>query len=179
VTLSNVAIGADGVYRVRVKAPAEQLSAEGNYLVTVWDVTADVSSLLLNKTVVGAIENPYSIDQWQFSATAGTQVRFDLINRSSTGILFDLVGPGDWTGFSDLDHDSDLITLPSAGRYTLTARGTGGDSAGSYAFNLEQTRVTDLALGTFQTGHFAGSGQAELFRIEVPTSQPAESGAGR
>jgi YD repeat-containing protein len=172
VTLSNVAIGTDGVYRVRVKAPVEQLSAEGNYLVTVWDVTADESSLLLNKTVVGAIENPYSIDQWQFSATAGTQVRFDLINRSSTGILFDLVGPGDWTGFSDLDHDSDLITLPSAGRYTLTARGTGGESAGSYAFNLEQTRVTDLALGTFQTGHFAGSGQAELFRIEVPTTNP-------
>jgi hypothetical protein len=54
----------------------------------------------------------------------------------------------------------------------LIARGTGGIASGSYAFKLQQTQVTDLALGTFHTGQFAGSGQAELFRITVPTSNP-------
>jgi hypothetical protein len=149
--------------------------SSGNYVVSVWDVTADVSSLLLNKQVVGQIENPYSMDKWQFSATAGTQVRFDLVNRSSSGILFDMSGPAGWTGFKDLDRDSDLITLPSAGTYTLTARGIGGQAVGvPTAFKMQQTRVTDLALGSFQTGQFVGSGQAELFRIDVPDQQPAE-----
>jgi YD repeat-containing protein len=172
VTLEDVAIPADGTYRLRIKAPVDHLAQEGNYLATVWDVTADASPLLLNRQVTGLIENPYSVDQWQFSVTAGTQVRFDLINRSSTGILFDLSGPGGWVGFTDLDRDSDLLTLPSDGTYTLAAQGTGGHTGGSYAFQMQQTRVTDLALGSFQTGQFAGSGQAELFRIDVPTSNP-------
>ncbi|MBE2259307.1 MAG: RHS repeat protein, partial [Rhodobacteraceae bacterium] len=170
VTLNNTAIAADGTYRVRVKAPASRLSATGNYLVSVWDVRIDVFSLLPNKQVAGQIENPYSIDKWQFSATAGTQVRFDLINASSASIAFDLAGPAGWTGFSDIAVDSPLITLPSAGTYTLTAHDNRGYSGGSYAFRVEQTQVTDLALGSFHTGQFVGSGQAELFRIETPTS---------
>ncbi|MCB1966271.1 MAG: RHS repeat protein, partial [Candidatus Accumulibacter sp.] len=172
VVLDEVAIAADGVLRVRIKAPASQIAARGNYVVSVWDVTADVSSLLLNKQVTGQIENPYSIDKWQFSATAGTQIRFDLINASSASIAFDLAGPAGWTGFSDITVDSPLITLPTAGTYTVTAYGSGGYSGGSYAFSVERTQVTDLALGTFHTGQFVGSGQAELFRIEVPASSP-------
>ncbi|QKS29606.1 MAG: tandem-95 repeat protein [Candidatus Accumulibacter similis] len=172
VTLEDVAIPADGTYRLRIKAPVDHLAQEGNYLATVWDVTADLSPLLLNRQVTGLIENPYSVDQWQFSANAGTQVRFDLVTRSSTGILFALTGPGGWIGFTDVDRDSDLLTLPSDGTYTLAAHGTGGHTGGSYAFQMQQTRVTDLTIGTFQTGQFAGSGQAELFRIDVPTSNP-------
>ena len=42
---------------------------------------------------------------------------------------------------------------------------------GSYAFELEQTSVTDLTLGTPYSGTLAGSGQAQLFSVSVPATQ--------
>ena len=172
VTLTDVAIPSDGTYRVRIKAPVGHLTVTDNYLVSIWDVTADVSALLLNKQVTGTIENPYSVDRWTFSAQANTQVRFDLVNRANSNIVFDLIGPAGWEGFTDLAADSELITLPDAGTYTLTAHGTGGLPGGAYAFKMQKTQVTDLALGTFETGTFTGSGQAELYRIDVTTAGP-------
>ena len=43
VTLDDVAIPTDGTYRVRVKGPTGHISVTGNYQVTAWNVTADVS----------------------------------------------------------------------------------------------------------------------------------------
>ena len=92
VTLEGVTIPVDGTYRVRINAPGSHLSATGNYLATLWDVTADVYGLVLNRQHTGQIENPYSVDKWEFSATDGTQVRFDLVNQSASSIAFDLTG---------------------------------------------------------------------------------------
>ena len=39
--------------------------------------------------------------------------------------MFDFTGPGGWSGFTGLAGDSELITLPSSGVYTLTARPDG------------------------------------------------------
>ncbi len=44
-------------------------------------------------------------------------------------------------------------------------------SGGSYAFELEQTSVTNLTLGTPYSGTLAGSGQAQLFAVSVPATQ--------
>ena len=170
VSLNDVPLPADGNYRVRVRAPSGHTTATGQYMIAVWDVTADVAPLVLNQQVTGKIETPGSVDRWTFSAAAGQQVKFDLISTSDTGMAFDLMGPSSWTGFSGISGDSDLVTLPSSGTYTLTAHGTGGQYGGTYSFVMKQTSVTPLALGTPYHGTFAGSGQAQLFTIVVPVS---------
>ena len=172
VTLSDVGLPVDGNYRIQIWASTGHTANTGNYLVTVWDVTADVATLVLNQQRTGTIETPYAVDRWVFSAVANEQVRFDLVNTSRTGIAFDLKGPDGWIGFSDISGDSDLITLPSSGGYTLTAHGAGGQYGGIYAFRLQETTQIDLALGTAYNGTFAGSGQAQLFRVDLPESMP-------
>ncbi|MCW5631782.1 MAG: tandem-95 repeat protein [Rubrivivax sp.] len=174
VNLQGITIPVDGTYRVVVTAPPAQPSVSGNYLISVWDVTPDVSSLLLNQQVVGFIENPFSIDQWQFSAPAGTQIRFDLINRQSEDIVFDLTGPPGFSGFVNLGTDSGFINLPSSGTYTLTAHGSGARGTGAYAFQIVQSEVTSLTLGAPYNGQFVGSGQSQLFVVDLPAAAPLE-----
>jgi len=172
VAFYDVALPTDGIYRVQVHAPAEHAASSGNYLITVWDATADVTMLPLNQQRGGTIETPYSADRWEFSGVAGQQIRFDLISASGRGIAFDLKGPNGWVGFSNLVTDSDLVTLPSSGGYTLTAHGMGGQYGVTYAFRVQETTVTDLMPDTVYQGTFVGSGQAQLFRVNVTNSHP-------
>ena len=138
---------------------------------TVYTIPAD-GELQLNKQTLGFIETPYSVYHWHFSAVVGQLVRFNLINASDSDIIFDLTGPNDWSGFAGISDDSDLVTLPVSGSYTLTARGTGGANGKVYSFMLEAISVTDLPLGTTFTGAFVGNGQAQLFRVNIPESKP-------
>ena len=170
VTLSNVPLPIDGVYRVRIQAPGDHPSDTGNYVLTVWDSTPDVAPLVLNQQVTGQIRRHIALTsghslRWPVSKSA-----FNLVDTSSSGIVFDLAGPGGWIGFSDLANDSDQITLPSSGTYTLTARGTGGNYNLTYACLVEIPQ-TDLVLGTTYNGTLAGSGQAQLFRVDVPAGE--------
>ena len=173
-TLDDIALPSDGNYRLQIRAPQGHLTSTGNYQVAAWDVTADVSPLVLNQQRMGTIETPYSVDRWTFSGIAGQQVRLDFINASGSGIAFDLKGPDSWTGFSGLTNDSDLIVLPSPGSYTLTAHGTGGVYGTTYAFRLLETTQTDLAPNTTYNGTFAGSAQAQLFRVMIPDATPMQ-----
>jgi RHS repeat-associated protein len=93
-----------------------------------------------------------------------------VISTSNGAVTFDLAGPGGYTAFTNQESNSGPITLPSSGNYILSAQGTGGQG-GSYAFELEQTSVTDLTLGTPYNGSLAGSGQAQLFEVNVPATQ--------
>ena len=168
--LVDVTLGASGLYKVRVSAEAGHPSVTGNYVLTTWDLTPQVRTLGLNQTSSGSLTSPYSVDQWNFSATSGTQVLFDLLNTSANGITFSLTGPNGYSAFTDSSGDSTLITLPSAGQYSLTVHSLSGVT-GSYAFNMRQTSVKDLALGGTANGTFGGSGDAQLFHIVVPTNQ--------
>ena len=132
----------------------------------------DTRNLSLNQDVHASLAHLSDATQWQFSASSATQISFDLIARSDDGIVFDLAGPNGWTGFTGRSTDSDLITLPSAGTYTLTARRTKGQSVGTYAFRVTQTAKADLKLGDTVTGAFAGSGQAQLFAVVMPSFGP-------
>ena len=170
VALNDVALPADDNYKVQVRAPSAHTASTGNYLLTVWDVTADVATLNLNQQVTGSIETPFSIDRWNFSAASGQQVRFDLINTSTTGLVFSLTGPQGFTGFS-VAGDSDLVTLSASGNYVLKATGTSGQT-GAYAFRLLETTQTNLPLEATFTGTLAGSGQAQLFLVSVPSAKP-------
>ena len=172
VALTDVPLPMDGVYRVQVRASPEHPASSGNYLITVWDVTANVATLALNRQCNGSMETPYSVDRWTFSAVAGQQVRFNLLNSSGSAIAFDFRGPGNWGGFTNLATSSDLITLPTSGTYTLTAHGTGGQYGGAYAFRMDETTLTDVSLGSLAQGQLVGSGQAQIYRFDVSNSSP-------
>ena len=172
--LPDIILPADGIYRVQVRAHPSYSASTGNYLLTVWDVTLDTGDLVLNQQVVGRIETPYSMDRWNFAAPAGTQVQFDLVDVSQPGIQFKLTGPSGWIGFSNLTSDSGLVNFPTSGNYTLSAYGTGGQYGGDYACRLVETVQSDLTLGTPFTGQFVGTGQAQIFRINVPASNPMQ-----
>jgi len=172
VTLADVSLPSDGIYRLQVRAPSENSNRTGNYAITIWNVTADVAPVVFNQHVVGNIEAPFSVDRWTFSAVAGQQIRLDLIDESYSGIVFELAGPDGWTGFSDLSGDSDLITLPASGAYVLTAYDESGHYGENYAFRLLETQQTTLALDVIHEGTLAGSGQAQLFRVTVLETKP-------
>ena len=131
-----------------------------------------VEVLQLNRQMVGQLQTPFSVKNWTFSAIAGQQVRLTNVSWSATGIVFDLAGPNGWVGFTGITAQSDLFTLPESGAYTLTVRGTGGTNNRSYSFMLQETAVTDLPLGSVYNGTFVGSGQAQLFRVNVEDGDP-------
>src|SRR5262249_51008391 len=169
-TLSGISVPADGTYRIQVRAAAGHASATGNYLVTAWDVTPHISTLALNQPLTGEIEAPFSVDQWNFTGAAGQQVRFRLLNSISPGLRFSLSGPAGFTGFTDIAGTSSLIDLTASGPYTLTVRGVNAEDA-AYAFQLDQTQQTALALGTPYDGMLAGDGEAQLFTVDVPQAR--------
>ena len=138
-------------------------------MVAAYDVTPNVQSLNVNQTTTGTVATPYSTDQWTFSAAANTQVQFNLLAESASGLTFSLTGPNGFTGFANLTGSSALVTLPTSGTYTLTAQGTGG-ATGNFAFEMAQTTQTPLTLGTPFSGTFAGSGQPQLFAVNVPAA---------
>ena len=169
--LTNIALPADGTYTIAVKAAAGHTSSVGNYVVAAYDVTPLVQPLNVNQVITGDLTTPYSTDQWTFSASANTQVKFLLKAESATGLNFSLTGPNGFTGFTNITGSSALVTLPTSGTYTLTAQGTGG-ATGNFAFEVAQTSQTTLTLGTPYSGTFAGSGQPQLFAVNVPAAAP-------
>jgi RHS repeat-associated protein len=164
--ITNFALAATGVYKVRVLAAAGHSSSTGNYSIGVWDVTTDQLNLNFNQQANGAIETPYAIDRWNFSASAGQQIRFDLLNASSSAIRFTLTGPSGYTAFSNLTADSSLITLPTSGNYGLIVDAATGYT-GNYAFRLDETTLTNLSLGVAYSGATPGSGSAQLFKVHL------------
>ncbi len=175
-TLVGVTLPADGTYTVRVQAPASQPSVTGDYIVTAWNAPVNKYTLNLGQTVTGQLATPYALDNWNFSATANEQIQFDLINSSSSLLQFELTGPNGYTAFSGLTSSSGLITLPTSGNYVLTGLWAAPalGPTGAYAFQLQETSVTDLALNTSYQGTLAGNGQAQLFTV-TPTNSSALS----
>ncbi len=168
-SISGFTLPASGTYTIKVQAPSAESSSTGNYVLAVYNVTPNVSSLTVNQEYTGTVGTAYGVNQYDFTAAAGVQVELNLINVSG-GVEFDLTGTGGFTGFSNITSSSGLITLPAAGSYVLSAHGNGA-AGGSYAFALDQTSVTDITLGTPKTGTLTGSGQAQLFLVSVPSTE--------
>jgi len=169
-TIMNQVLPVDGSYQVEVQA-APNTGSTGSYVLTAYGATITTSAMEINQTQNGQIESPYATDQWTFSAAANTQVQFNLVSAQSPSIQFSLTGPNGFTGFTNLTASSGLVTLPASGTYTLSVI-TGGAGIGAYAFQLQQTAQTSLALGTPYQGTMGGSGGAELFVLNVPTLGP-------
>ena len=172
VQLTNVPLTVDGTYKIHINAPAIQTAATGNYILGAYDATPNVRSLTLGQQVTGNIGAAYGVDQWNFSAGSGQQVRLQANGNSASGIAFALTGPNGYVAFQDISGmASPLVDLAASGNYTLSVYGLNG-ATGGYSFNLAPTSVTPLALGTPYTGTWAGSGQAQLFTVPVTTANP-------
>ncbi|MCX5659959.1 MAG: hypothetical protein NTW19_09595 [Planctomycetota bacterium] len=171
VTLPATALPSDGTYTVVVKAAAGHTASVGNYVVTAYDVNPTVRPLALNQVLYGNIASPLSTDQWSFSAPAGLQVQFHLASAGATGKGFTLTGPGGYTGFTNLAGDSGIVTLPTAGTYTLTAQSLDG-STGAYAFQLNQVTVNTLPLNGSVGGTLPGSGTSQIYKVTLPVAKP-------
>lgn len=168
VTLQGVNLPADGVYKVRVES---QSGGTGHYIMTVHDGTARTFSMELNKRLHGEIDNPYRVESWTFNATAGQQLQFDLLNASSTGIRFDLTGSNGYTAFSNQAGDSNLITLPATGQYTLKAFSLLGQQ-GAYSFQVVSSQAFPLTLNSPHAEFLNGGNEGKLFRVDVPGGLP-------
>jgi RHS repeat-associated protein len=166
ITLTGIALAANGTYHVQVQAQANLASIPGNYVVTEWDGNAHPNALNLNENQNGQLSSPYAADHWTFSAPANEAVQFNLLSVSSAAIEFDLTGPNGFTAFSNSTTGSGLITLPSAGVYTLTAH-LSADQPGAYAFNVSAGNTTNLAPGTPHQGTLSGNGQEQLFTVTL------------
>src|SRR5207248_8864400 len=104
--------------------------------------------------------------RWHFAADAGQTVRFHLIGVRGTGLAFRLIGPNGSTLFNDQAADTDVLTLPAGGAYTLSAyTRTGG--TGDYAFTLLSSTAIDLTPGTPIISSLAGQGHFRLFRLHL------------
>jgi len=169
--LSSVPIPVDGIYKIRVSAANGHASATGYYVLNGWDAAPSVFALNLGQQTTGKIVTPTGVDQWNFSAMAGQQVRLQGTGNSKSGIAFSLTGPEGYVAFQGRTGDSPLIDLPASGSYTLSVYGLNG-ATGGYSFNLVQTSIAPLELGTPYTGTWAGSGQARLFTIAMDTANP-------
>jgi RHS repeat-associated protein len=170
VSLLGVQLPATGTYRVQVRAATSLPDARGHYLLAVSDARVDTTALVLNQTVRGVVDTAYSADRWTFAARANRQVRLDVIG-SAPGVRFKLTGPNGWVGFIDLAGDSELVTLPADGPYTLEAY-SGGAGQGAYSFALVETNVTPLALGVTRPGTLVGTGDAQLFALTLTEGNP-------
>jgi RHS repeat-associated protein len=166
--ISPLVLPLDGTYRIRVQASPENTTGTGNYILTVDASPIHDSSLTLNQQVNSQFDTPISVDRWEFSAADGEQVQFHVVAASSKDIVFDLSGPGGFVGFTGLEADSAVLTLPISGAYTLTAR-LAGPQLGAYAFVMETTPI-DLTPGTPITEPLAGSGQTQLYRLQLSSA---------
>jgi len=105
-------------------------------------------SLNFDVPVSSILRSPYSQDQWYFNASSGEVVQLDQISLSSAGVVFDLIGPGGWVGFTGITNMSTPLRLPLDGAYQVIARQTGGIGTVSYGFRLHQLiTVTVLPQG--------------------------------
>jgi len=164
-----VTLPADGTYHIRVSAPTAKPSSTGSYVLSAYDTTIHTATTSINQTTYGQINTPYNQDRWTFSAVANQQITFNLLADANSSFQFSLTGPNGYTGFTGLNASSGLLTLPASGTYTLTV---GGGATGAYAFQIVQTMQTNLTLGSAYQGTLTGSGQAQLFVVNVPSSEP-------
>ncbi|HEY2415142.1 MAG TPA: RHS repeat-associated core domain-containing protein [Pirellulaceae bacterium] len=167
--LNAITLPADGVYHIKVQAPANHASSTGNYVLSASTATINTAPLQFGKTVNGRVENAFTSDRWTFSVAAESVVKFSLLNAESPGIQFDLSGPNGFA-VSGLSSSSAPVALHTAGTYAITVHGT-QNQTGAYAFRLDQAAVAQLNLGTPLTADIAGSGQSQLYQLNVPQAQ--------
>ncbi|MCP3870849.1 MAG: hypothetical protein GY703_22685 [Gammaproteobacteria bacterium] len=129
--------------------------------------------LTLNKPQIGNLGSHCGVEVWRFSALAGQQIRLKEVSSSNSSVVFDLWGPNGWRAFDSLAADSSLYSLTESGTYTVVARNTATGGSAIYSFQILETSVSGMSVNSAVSGSLAGSGQAQLFRVEIDDPTPA------
>ncbi len=170
VSLTGVSLSVDGVYSVQVQGVGGQAPPSGHYLVTVYNAVTTTQPAAIDQADYGALGSEYDVNRYTFTASAGEQVRFNLLAASNPTIELSLTAPDGTVVFQHETAGTDLIDLTQAGTYTLSVDAIGG-TPGSYAFEIDQTATTALTLGTTYQGTLAGGDQPQLFTLQVASPQ--------
>ncbi|MEM7809312.1 MAG: hypothetical protein AAF561_14475, partial [Planctomycetota bacterium] len=171
IVLAGVDLPTEGTYSVRVSASPADPAETGSYVLTVFNASVVERPLTWNTPTTGTLPTRFAVDRYTFTATTGDQVQFDLTAAASSDIVFDLVGPNGFVGFTEINTSSGLVNLTETGEYALIARGR-ALGEGGYRFALNKTSVVDLLPGTTVNQPTAGTGDATLFRVPITDAQP-------
>lgn len=149
-------LDATGTFTFLVGAgPFAPSSSTGPYQFEVWQVPPDVTqAITLDVPVAGTVQTPGQRLTYQFQATVGAQVLFD-IKSNSGGVPFTLYDPSgtplqlDPNSSSFGVTTSQLITsLPATGMYTLVAAGIVNFTGvhGPISFQLQEVAAPTLGV---------------------------------
>ncbi len=170
IAISGVTLPSDGTYQIVVQAAPGHAADTGHYLISEYDSTVRTANLVLGQPYTGTLVTPYDTDHWDFTASANDEVQFSLLNATSPGLSYQLSGPDGFVVNQVTAVPAGLINLPATGAYTLTVSPAGGQP-GSYALRIDETTRTTLTLGSTYQGTLAGTGQVQVFQINVPMTQ--------
>jgi RHS repeat-associated protein len=127
----------------------------------------------LNKQIVSNHNCECDIKRWTFSAFVGQQIRLEDVAMSEPDIYFDLIGPDAFVGFTGVNSQSPLVTIPETGSYDLLARTSDPSTTNTvYSFRLQETSVTDITVDVQHVGTILGTSQAQLYRVETIDNRP-------
>jgi RHS repeat-associated protein len=129
--------------------------------------------LQLNKQIVSNLNCSCEIKKRLFSAFVGQQVRLEQVAMSQPDVWFDLYGPSGFVGFTGVNAQSPLVTIPETGTYSLVTRTSDVSTTNStFSFRLQETSIIDITANVAYQGTILGTGQAQLFKVELDESQP-------
>ena len=151
VSLTLDSLAAGGNYVIRVHAPTHPDST-GNYLLAGYNATGRYRLACAEPAgdrPTGEHPQRRSLDLRRVRQPASSA---PLRQRLVPWPSLHTDGAERRAGFIDQAGDSDLVTLPADGSYQIEAASNGA-GYGSYAFSLDQTNQTALALGTLVLGH--------------------------
>jgi RHS repeat-associated protein len=171
VTLQLDSLPLDGNYRIDVSAATTRPENVGNYVLTVTPMMLHDQTLPLNKNVTGTLANQYVTDRWVFSVETGQQIKFELLNRSTTDISFKLTDSTGTVIFDNRTTSSDTISITKSGKYTLAVSKT-SDRNSSYAFRVDQTGAASLTLNTPTTGTATGNAYSNVYVVDITDTKP-------
>ena len=176
-----IVLSSSGVYTVTVQGEGDAVSA---YQFKVWDVpTTSVDPITIGQTVADAFAVPGAVKQYQFTATAGQSIYFDLQATGEPSYAFLRYRLQDANGaevFSSLvqfgfpfQGDRGPIVLSSSGVYTVTVQGE-GDAVGSYQFKIwdvPTTSVDSITIGQTVADAFAEPGAVKQYQFTAVAGQ--------
>ncbi len=169
-----------GVYTLTINLSSP--GSTGSYRLRIMQPKTERRSFDLGVPFSGEIEIPGDIDEWTFSAEAGTQLFLDSLSVRSGGdavSITQLFAPsGDLLALlvnsDETLQDFGPITLTESGVYTLQVGDGITDDTYSYAFSIGHPEIAsslNIAFGDVISGALEGAGGFDEYRFSVLTGQ--------
>ncbi len=169
-----------GVYTLTISLSSP--GSTGSYRLRIMQPTVERRSFVLGVPISGAIEIPGDIDEWTFSAEAGTEIFLDSVSVRSGGdvvSIAQLFAPsGDLltllVNTDETLQDFGPITLTESGDFTLQVGDGITDDTYSYVFSVGHPEIAasrDIAFGEVISSALEGAGGFDEYRFDILAGQ--------